>query len=63
VLPVLIVMLVILVIAGLVLAFVAYPGRGEELPAAPWLGEAMAKAAEAAPVLEDGDVEPAGRKH
>jgi hypothetical protein len=63
VLPVLIAMLVILVVAGLVLAFVAYPARGEELPAAPWLGDAMAKAAEAAPVLEDGDVEPAGRRH
>jgi hypothetical protein len=63
VLPVLIAMLVILVVAGLVLTFVAYPGRGEELPAAPWLGDAMAKAADAAPVLEDGDVEPAGRKH
>jgi hypothetical protein len=63
VLPVLIAMLVILVVAGLVLAFVAYPGRGEELPAAAWLGDAMAKAADAAPVLEDGDVEPAGRKH
>jgi hypothetical protein len=45
-------MLVILVLAGLVVTYAAYPHRGEEIPAAPWLGEAMSKAAEAAPTLE-----------
>ena len=45
-------MLVVLVVAGLVVVYVAYPHRGEELPAAPWLGDAMTKAADAAPVLE-----------
>jgi hypothetical protein len=47
-----VVMLVILAVAGLVVAFVAFPHRGQELPAAPWLGEAMARAAEAAPVIQ-----------
>lgn len=34
-------MLVILVIAGGVVMYVAYPHRGEEVPGAPWLGDAM----------------------
>ena len=41
-------MLVILVLAGLVVTYAAYPHRGEEVPAAPWLGDAMTRAAEAA---------------
>jgi len=48
-------MVLILVLAGLVAVYVAYPHRGERMPATPWLGDAMAKAAEAAPVLEDED--------
>jgi hypothetical protein len=55
VLVVVVVMLVIVVLAGLVVVYVAYPHRGEDLPAAPWLGEAMAKAADAAPILEPED--------
>ena len=45
-------MLVVLVVAGLVVVYVAYPHRGEEVPAAPWLGEAMTRAAGAAPLME-----------
>jgi len=52
VLVVVIAMLVVLAVAGLVVVYVAYPHRGEELPAAPWLGEALGRAAEAAPLLE-----------
>jgi hypothetical protein len=52
VLFVVIAMFVVLVVAGLVVVYVAYPHRGEEIPAAPWLGEAMTKAADAAPLLE-----------
>lgn len=51
-LTVVVVMVLILLVAGGVAAYVAYPHRGEELPAAPWLGEAMAKAAGAAPLIE-----------
>jgi hypothetical protein len=50
------VMLVIVVLAALVVTFVAYPHRGAEVPAAPWLGEAMAKAVDAVPTLpSEGD--------
>jgi hypothetical protein len=55
VVSIVIVMVLILVVAGLVAAYVAYPHRGERMPATPWLGDAMAKAADAAPVLEDED--------
>ena len=51
-LTVVIMMLVIVALAGLVVAYVAYPHRGEEMPAAPWLGEAMARAVEAAPTID-----------
>ncbi len=54
-LAIVIVMVLILVVAGLVAAYVAYPHRGEQMPAAPWLGDAMAKAVDAAPVIEDDD--------
>jgi hypothetical protein len=63
VLPVVIAMLVILVLSGVVLTFVAFPNRGEELPAAPWLGEVMARAADAAPVLDEEAGDPVARKH
>jgi hypothetical protein len=53
VLVIVVAMLVVLVVAGLVVVYVAYPHRGEELPAAPWLGEAMTRAADAAPLIED----------
>ena len=54
-LAIVVVMVLILVVAGLVAAYVAYPHRGEELPGAPWLGDAMAKAADAVPLLDDED--------
>jgi len=47
-----IVMAVIVVLAGLVVTYVAYPHRGERLPAAPWLGEAMSRAVHAAPTID-----------
>jgi hypothetical protein len=52
-LVVVLVMLVIVAIAALVVTFVAFPHRGEELTAAPWLGEAMSRAAEAMPTLDE----------
>ena len=45
-------MVVIVAVAGLVVAFVAFPHRGEELPGVPWLGEAMSNAVDAMPTLE-----------
>ena len=50
------IMVVIVALAALVVTYVAYPHRGEEVPNAPWLGQAMARAAEAAPTLPtEGD--------
>ncbi|WP_183407148.1 hypothetical protein [Nocardioides marmorisolisilvae] len=46
-------MLLILVAAGAVFVYVAYPHRGQEVPHAPWLGEALKRGVEAMPVLED----------
>lgn len=34
-------MLVILLAAGAVVVYVAFPHRGEEVPGAPWLGDAL----------------------
>ena len=53
-----IVMLVILVLCGLVLVYVAFPHRGEEIPAAPWLGQSMTKAVDAMPTLDEGPEHP-----
>jgi hypothetical protein len=55
VLLILIAMLVILALAGLVLVFAAFPHRGETVPGVPWLGDAMERAADAAPVIEPGE--------
>jgi hypothetical protein len=46
-------MLVILLIAACVVIYAAFPHRGEDIPGAPWLGDAMAKAADAIPVIDD----------
>ena len=46
-------MLGILLVAGLVVLYVAFPHRGEDIPGAPWLGDAINRAADAVPVLEE----------
>ena len=59
-------MVAIVLVAGLVVAFVAFPQRGEEVPCAPWLGESMSKAVDVLPTLDNtaGDPEPAEtRRH
>lgn len=50
-------MLLIVVVAAVVVVYVAYPHRGEDLPGAPWLSDAMSKAVDALPTVEDGEVE------
>lgn len=50
-------MLVSLVAAGLVVVYVAYPHRGEKMPAVPWFGDAMGKAADAAPVIDEDEAD------
>jgi hypothetical protein len=37
-------LLVILVMAGLITAYVAYPSRGQSIPHASWLSDVMIKA-------------------
>lgn len=51
-LMIVIAMLVILLVAGLTVVYVAFPARGEKTPYAPWLGDAMEKAVDALPTLE-----------
>ena len=52
-LSIVIIMLVILLVAACVVVYAAFPHRGEDIPGAPWLGDAMAKAADAIPVIDD----------
>ena len=54
-------MLLVTLLAGAVVAYVAYPHRGEEMPYVPQVGEAMSKAVEALPTLDE-DAEPVGRR-
>ena len=55
-------MVVIVLVAGVVTAYVAFPHRGEDLPGAPWLGRLMRKGARSLPTVEPepGDVVPPG---
>ncbi len=46
-------MVAIVVVAGLVVTFVAFPHRGEEVPGAPWLGESMSRAVDVLPTLDN----------
>ena len=52
-LTVAITMIVILLLAGAVVVYAAFPARGRKTPYVPWVGEAMAKAADALPTLDD----------
>lgn len=51
------VMLVIVVTAALVLVYAAFPHRGQDVPAVPWLGEAMERATDAMPVVSSAEDE------
>jgi len=44
-------MLVILAVAGLVAAYVAYPRRGQDVPGVPWVGDALERGVDALPTL------------
>jgi hypothetical protein len=60
---ILLAMLVILVVAGLVVVYVAYPHRGQEMPNAPWVGEALRKTVDAVPTFSVDDHEGAEDDH
>jgi hypothetical protein len=46
-------MLVILVLAGAVVLYVAFPHRGEDVPHVRWVGRLMRKGVDSAPTLDN----------
>ena len=46
-------MLVIMILAGIVVLYVAFPHRGEDVPHTPWVGDAMRKGVEMLPTLDN----------
>ena len=50
---ILVAMLGIVALAVLVVLYVAYPHRGEDVPNAPWVGEAMRKGVNLLPTLDN----------
>ena len=46
-------MLGIMILAGIVVLYVAFPHRGEDLPHTPWVGEALRKGVEKLPTLDN----------
>jgi len=53
VLSIVISMVVIVALAGLVVTFVAFPHRGEDVPGASWLGDSMNRAVDVLPTLDN----------
>lgn len=60
-LPILIAMLLVVLVAGLVLFYVAFPHRGQKPSQAEWLGEAMSKAVNRFETLDETDGDAAVR--
>jgi hypothetical protein len=60
---ILLVLLGIVLLAGLVVLYVAYPHRGEQVPRAAWLGAALAKGRNALPVLDEDGFSRSSRSH
>ena len=56
-------MLAILLVAGAVVLYVAYPHRGEEVPVAPWVGDAMRRGVETVGELIDRPAARTDRQH
>jgi hypothetical protein len=50
-------MLAILLVAGVVVLYVAFPHRGEEVPGAPWLGDAMQRGVETVSLLGERTID------
>jgi len=46
-------MLFIMVLAGGIVLYVAFPHRGEEMPHTPWVGTAMRKSVDRLPTLDN----------
>ena len=54
-LVVVVMMLAILAFGGLVMAYVAYPHRGEDVPHVPWLGHLMRRGVDQLPLLSEDE--------
>lgn len=52
-LAIVLVMFGILLLAGLVVLYVAFPHRGAKMPVVPWVGRLMRKGADKVPVHRD----------
>ena len=50
---ILLAMLAIVLLAALVVLYVAFPHRGQEVPNAPWVGDAMRKGVNLLPTLDN----------
>jgi hypothetical protein len=50
---ILVAMLVIVMLATAVVLYVAFPHRGEEVPHAPWVGDAMRKGVNRLPTIDN----------
>ena len=59
---VIVAMLFVTLLAVGVVAYVAYPHRGEEMPYVPQLGKAMGRAVDALPTLDEEAAAAAGRR-
>jgi hypothetical protein len=46
-------MFVIMMLAGIVVLYVAFPHRGEDMPHTPWVGDAMRKGVDRLPTLDN----------
>lgn len=56
-LTIVIAMFVILVVSALVVVYVAFPHRGQSVPRATWLGDALNRAVDSAPTLTEEERE------
>lgn len=60
--PVLLALLGILLLAVLVVVYVAFPHRGRQVPNAAWLGRALATGVSRLPTLGDREQTPTGER-
>ena len=51
--PIVLAMLAIMILAGVVVLYVAFPHRGEDVPNAPWVGDALRKGVDRLPTLHN----------
>jgi len=55
VLTIVLAMLLVLAVSAVIVVYVAFPHRGQDVPKAPWLGDAMHKAVDALPTLDESE--------